>query len=350
MAIKGLSDRGLALPEIGTIRKGAKKPAKGPGAELSYFRFDYAEGEKGAEKVIFQKYGEKPNNLSVLLPFNDVERSWDPWMEAYTAGRMVGRSDGEYVQYLVDTSTGEVKVANGLDVKTGQKFPHPKDNVAGFDYQNKPVLFKNNGRLKVIVRDLGRAAIFVVLTTSTHDIINISAQLAGYRHLNNGQLAGIPFVLRRVPKMVSTPGENGQRVRRKKYLISIEVDPRWANAKFGELSSLALPQLADMEPIAGELPAGALQTDFDEDEILEGEGAEQQPAEPAFMKDPEPEKLPEKKLPEKKLVDPMGSEAVAYAAKFWNMENAQAAQEISKKNLGSRIAWNDFLEVLGVQF
>jgi hypothetical protein len=82
----------------------------------------------------------------------------------------------------------------------------------------------------------------VVMTTSVHDIINISNQLEGIASMNGGRLAGIPLVLRRRPKKISTPsGEAGKRARREKWLVSIEADPEWVKAKLVKMYHDALP-------------------------------------------------------------------------------------------------------------
>jgi hypothetical protein len=295
MPIKGLSNRGLALPEIGQIRKGSKKRKNQQGKEifgeeLTYFRVEFAEGEEKAAAKFLSVYGDKPNAIRVLLPFNEIERTWDPWKEAYTAGRLVARSDGEFVVYMLD-NRGDVVVQNWLD-KSGNKVPHPSNNIAGYDFQNKPVEFKNTGRLKVIVPDLERAAYLTVMTSSTHDIGNISDQLAAFKELNGGQIAGIPFILRRRPAMISTPSKDGPRVRRKKYLISVEVDANWAKAKFGQLNHLALPNFTGDVNFAGELPSGEVEIDVDDDEIVEEgqpteerqEQPQEHPAEPVDLK------------------------------------------------------------------
>jgi hypothetical protein len=268
MPIKGLTDRGLAFPEIGQIRKGAKKGDNRPGADLTYFRVEFDEQEKDTAAAFLKVYGPKPAYIRIILPFNEIERMWDAWLEAYTAGRLVARSDGEFIAYQLDNH-GDVIVHNWMD-DSGNKVPHPANGVAGQDYKGNAVMFKPTGRLKVIVPELSRAAYLTVMTTSTHDIANISAQLAAFKELNGGQLAGIPFILRRRPKQISTPsGDNGQRARRVKWLISIEADPEWVKAKIGQIKTLALPASVDESAV---LPAEVEQVDdavidFDDGEV-----------------------------------------------------------------------------------
>jgi hypothetical protein len=268
MSIKGLTDRGLALPEIGQIRKGAKKTENRPGADLAYFRVEFDETEHKTAEAFRAAYHDQPAAIRIILPFNETERMWDAWYEAYTAGRMIARSDGEYLTYQLDDKS-DIIVHNGAD-KNGNKVKHPADGIAGHDQKGKPVKFKATGRLKVIVPELSRAAYLTVMTTSIHDIGNISDQLAAFKELNGGQLAGIPFILRRRKKMISTPAENNTRVRRAKSLISIEADPEWVKAKLTQLGSLALPNFEQALLPASTADIDGEVEEFDEDEI-EGE-------------------------------------------------------------------------------
>src|SRR5512139_2981369 len=124
MPIVGLTDRGLAFPEIGQIRKGAKKSGNRPGEDLTFFRVEFDEREKKAADEFVRTYGAQPQAIRIILPFNEIERMWDAWLEAYTAGRMVARADGEKYIYLIDTKTNRLLVKNGIDVATGQPRPY----------------------------------------------------------------------------------------------------------------------------------------------------------------------------------------------------------------------------------
>lgn len=327
MPIKGLTDRGLAFPEIGQIRKGAKKGERGPGADLTYFRVEFDEQEKKAEQKFREVYKDKPAYIRIMFPFSEIERMWDAWFEAYTAGRMVARSDGENIIYQLDDK-GDIIVHNGVDLN-GNKVPHPANGVAGHDYKGNDVKFKATGRLKVIIPELERAAYMTVMTTSIHDIGNISSQLAAFKELNNGQLAGIPFLLRRRPKEISTPsGQNGQRARRVKWLISIEADPEWVRAKLSEVRTLALPHIEEglLLPSGNAVEQG-IEYEPDEDEIGD------------FEVDTVED------VADIELIDTLGSWAVAKAAKHWNVDNQQAAREIGKAKLG-RMTKEEFTDWL----
>lgn len=337
MPIKGLSDRDEAFPEIAKIHKGAKKRtnAKGQqifGEELTYFRVEWGEGEADARAIFESVYGDKPNSIRVIFPFNEIDRFWDPWKTAFTAGSYLGRSDGEFIDFL-KTVDGETIVRDGLD-REGKKVPHPADDIAGYDFDNKPVYFKDSGILKALIFELPRAAYVSFLTTSKNDIINLSSQLIGYKSFVGGNLAGIPFVVRRIPRLVSTPNGKGKpRVRRKKYLISIELDPEYVARKYGQLRALAMPVVVG-EEIAGELPA-SMETDYDEGELEEPTGAEL-----------ETEDAPEQAEEAEERIEVLGQWAVEYAAKKWNMETSLTAIELGKKNLGKFVSKKYFVKMV----
>jgi hypothetical protein len=295
MPIKGLTDRGLAFPEIGVVRKGAKKTdPKKPGPDLTYFRVVFDEREAEAQDEFLRIYGPQPAEIKIILPFNEIERQWEAWLEAYTAGRMVARSDGEWFVYLVDTANGQVLVKNGIDLKTGQPRPYVDGPVGWYTTQKgekEPIYCKPTGRLKVIIPELQRAAYLTVLTNSIHDIANLSDQLRAFQTINQGVLAGIPLVLRRRPRNISTPNADGTRVRRVKWLLSIEADPEWVKARLMATKQAALPGngLALLPEGESEVEAAGLSYSgrYEDDEAEEGHYTE------TGATPPEPEGRPE---------------------------------------------------------
>lgn len=261
MPIIGLTDRGVAFPEIGHIRKGGKKKPDRPGEDLHYFRIELDEREKEATELLLSTYGNEPAELPVILPFDDIDRVWDAWREAYVAGALTHRCDGEYIVYAINSKTGETVIRSGLDVK-GQRMLCQLKNYEVPERRCKPT-----GRLKVIVPVLKRMAYLTVHTTSMHDIANISSQLAAIKELNHGHIAGVPLVLRRRPVEISTPsGKNGQRARREKWLISIEADPEWVARSIDAMRLAAMPEVARQALPAPEGPDWSGMDEFDEPE------------------------------------------------------------------------------------
>jgi hypothetical protein len=257
--IKGLTDRVPSFPQIGTIRKGGPKKTEkrgkrtvvtGIGPDLKHFRVEFMEGEEEAEARFIDLYGEEPRAITVMLPFNEIERCWEAWREAYVSGALLHRCDGELIEYAISRETGEILARGGVWAENGE--PAYCDGKPVAHYENSrgqqiPVYCKPRGRLRIIVPELRRAAYLLLLTGSINDIISISGQLEGIKELNAGQLRGIPLVLRRRSRRISTPGQNGRRVRREKSLVSIEADPVWVAAKVAQLKADALPELAMLD-------------------------------------------------------------------------------------------------------
>lgn len=300
MGIKGLTDRNMAFPEIGQVRKGMVDKA-GKLTDLKYFRVEIAEEE--SQKIFEDVYGKEPKEINIFFPFDDIGKNWDAWLEAYVAGRMIARSDGETMIYWIDTQTGEEKAKYGIDPK-GERVPMPKDNIVGsyisqgektknqkIDVKLKPV-----GRLKVIIPELQRLAYLTVHTTSHHDIVNISAQLDALKAINRGRLAGIPLVLRRRPRKISTPDlqDKSKRARREKWLLSIEAKPEWVAQQIMVLNAGSMPQLANanVKLLTGEvenLPEieEREDDDFTPEELGISEGNFQDVIEPEFEEEQE---------------------------------------------------------------
>jgi hypothetical protein len=313
MPIYGLTDRGLSFAQIGVIRKGAPKDPGGnrPGKDLEYFRVVFDDAEQDSAKRFAEVYGPQPKLINVIFPFNDVDQIAQFWLEAYTAGRMVARSDGRIYTYKVDTKTGELVVRNGLNIKTGQPEPYNPDEPAGYYKNNKGVeeaiWCKGVGRIRVVVPELKRFAYLLLMTTSLHDIANLSEQLAGIYESNHHRIAGVPFILQRKPRKVSCPdpSDKTKRARRTKWLLSIEPNPLWVESKLlsmgkealmldpGQQRMMALPSgMPKQNPQAGPEPVieadwtnVAPAEDFNDDDGYEDEFVE---PETLTERDPDP--------------------------------------------------------------
>lgn len=225
MPIKGLTDRNdVSFPKIGDIRKGEPKDKQGRvGRDLTYFRAEFVEGEEGAAQLFSQIHGEQPRELYVMLPFRSIERNWEAWQEAYTAGQLLHRCDGETCVLWYDKQTNEYRT----DPK-----PCPGGCVP-------------TGRLKVLIPDLRRLAFVEVHTTSINDILEITRNLEALQQLTGNGINGIPLVLKRRPRNISTPRKQQdgttKRVRAVKWLLSIEAEPAWVEAQIGAMRNAALP-------------------------------------------------------------------------------------------------------------
>ena len=221
--IIGLTDRPASFPQIGTLRKGAPKPENSnkPGADLKYFRFDCDDGE--AAGLFAETYGPEPVAIRVYVPFKTTDENFDAWREEWTASSLKHRCDGQTcVRWLTPQGTYSAE-------------PKPC-----------PGNCKQVGRLQVIIPELKRMAFVTVLTTSIHDILEIHSNLLALESAR-GDLRGIPLILKRAPREISTPsGSNGQRARREKWLITIEAQPQWVELQLTAQERAALPQAAPL--------------------------------------------------------------------------------------------------------
>lgn len=207
--------REAQFPNIGKLRKGGVKPENGkaPGKDLTYFRFDT--DDRRAETMFHAVYGEQPSQINVYLPLQTAAQNFTCWQEAYVAGGLTHRCDGETCIIWLD----------------------------GTKYRTDPIPCpggcKEVGRLMVIIPELQRFAYVTVETHSVHDIIRLQENLQAVEFLR-GDLRGIPFILKRTPVEISTPTLDGKRARREKWLLSIEVDPAWAALQLESMHRAAL--------------------------------------------------------------------------------------------------------------
>lgn len=267
MPIKGLTDRKLAFPPIGQVKKGMKVKGKTKAGkefmrpvDLDYFLVEFDEGEEAAALDFLDAYPtQKLRDINIIFPFNDIDRAWDAWYKAYNASRMVAKSDGEHMEYLGDLDTGDWVVLNGKD-KDGNKVKHME--VPGKQKNGKNIPWKPVGILTFVVPELKRAATMRLVTKSIWDVINITAQLKAALEITGGQLAGIPFVLKRRPQEVSTPMGDGKRQYQKKWLCRLEISQKWMDLKLVESQQRALPQLT-------EIPQLTVNVELDEPDNIE---------------------------------------------------------------------------------
>lgn len=214
MAIKRLT-REASFPLIGKLRKGGVRPESGkqPGKDLTYFRFDTDDAH--AMQRFAAAYGNEPAQVNVFLPHQTAAANFSCWQEAYVAGGLTHRCDGETCVIWLD----------GTKYRTD-----PKPCPGGC---------KEVGRLMVIIPELQRFAYVTVETHSINDIIRLQENLQAVEFLR-GDLRGIPFILKRTPVEISTPTADGKRSRREKWLLSIEVDPVWASLQLEAMHRAAL--------------------------------------------------------------------------------------------------------------
>lgn len=227
MPIKSLqSNRTPQFPCIGKLRKGGakRKNANGKeilGEDLKHFRLTTDDADAAA--AFAANYGTEPKSVNVYMPYATTDENFGAWLEEYTVGGMVRRCDGETQHFHRD--------ADGKANTTPVKCERLCGRVCGC---------KQVGRLAVIVPELARLAYVLVETHSLYDIMQLTENLQAAQALR-GDLRGIPFILSRREREISTPGDNGKRARRVKSLLFIEPDPAWVARQLESMRLAALP-------------------------------------------------------------------------------------------------------------
>lgn len=261
MPILRLQRQTASFPNLGKLRKGAKKPAAGnaPGRDLSYFRFDSDDAD--ATQRFSAVYGNEPTQVNIYLPFETVDENFQTWQEEYSAGGLRHRCDGETCVIWQKPD--------------GSYSQEPKPC---------PGNCKAVGRLNVIIPELARLAYVTAETHSVHDILTLTDNLQAALALR-GSLTGIPFVLSRRPKEISMADKDGKRKRFTKHLLFLEPHPDWVRVQLAAMrhnaltfagAGLALPEHRRLTDGGVDLDTGEI-IDHEDDEPEMDEIQSEQP-------------------------------------------------------------------------
>ncbi len=258
-----------ALPRLGVLRKGGEKRTNDRGREifgkdLDYFRFDTEDDTAYAAFV--RIFGEQPRLVRVVLPYPTMEQNFQVWQEAYTAGALQHRCDGE-------------TCVRWLDPRSGRYSDVPVPCPGGC---------KEVGRLTVMVPDLQRMAHVTVLTHSINDIVELQKNILAIEEWR-GDVRGIVWALSRKPVEISTP-RDGKRVRVTKWLLFMEPVAEYAASLLQATTRAALTGGARAAlPDGRQVNTGTGEVfDVDAVDLLDGE------AEPETMVDIPPNLLQNK--------------------------------------------------------
>jgi len=212
MPIDNLSEV-VRMPRLGKFHLGIKDPVKGYPIKTDYFVIpkdhqDYAK--------IVKLFGEKPKELRVLIPSEDIEE-WAPqYYKAYnmTYG-LVCKGDGKTAMRMVDIKTKELpNKATGtttmidLDCK-GKECPFYKDKKCG-----------ETMNLHIVLPDVPGLGVWQIDTGSINSILNINS-CAKLIKIAFGRISNIPLKLTLEPISVNNP-ENGKK--QTVYVLNLRSD------------------------------------------------------------------------------------------------------------------------------
>lgn len=262
MAIKGLTGKGMKFQEIGKLFKGAPKQKKVKdgreyevfGRDLDHWRFESPIPE--IKEAFIKAFGDKPRELFVYLPFAKTEENLQTCKEAYTAGALQHRCDGETCSLWLDPATNEYR---------NDPIPCPTLEMKPDEARRNGC--KNVARLSVVIPALNELGFVTVETHSKHDICFLDGVLPAFEGLQPVfGLKKIPFLLYRYEKEISTP-QNGKRVRVAKWLVGIKPMSEWSQRYLSAQSQALLNDAIEIKMLAAGDPD--IQDDEENDDETE---------------------------------------------------------------------------------
>ena len=212
MPIVGLTDEqsfdlNRAMPRIGKLRKGDEKKSNRPGQDLDYFRVTFEEEFEYLRPEFEAMYSDKPVEFGeVQFIAATVEAAFETWYEDYDSKQtLLHRCDGETQHITYNPVSG--KHHTWIEDKTA-KIDCRASGGEGCG------TCKQVGRLRVVLMDFayktGTYGYFVIETHSIHDILNLYNGLRLMQDRFDKGLLGVPFVLGRSERVISTPmGKDG---------------------------------------------------------------------------------------------------------------------------------------------
>lgn len=250
----------LRLPRIGTIRKGAPKPEKGPGKDLEYFRLDRA--DPGVAEAWHKVLGREPKSISGILPYSDPAENLSIWDELWQGKRLLWRGDGERLHVKLDGSA-YVRYAPGSGP--------PQPAAAGQMVSKLKVA--RVSRLRLLLPQLGAAGIFEVMSSSAIDADELWANLMWIRSIV-ATLQGAPVTVFRAGRQFNVAQPDGKTMVVTKHMLHLMLDGRSIAALLPAPSSPA-PLL-----LTGAPPALTSGPDMGDDAPEDGEYEDDAPPAP----------------------------------------------------------------------
>ena len=206
----------LRLPRIGTIRKGAPKPEKGPGKDLEYFRLDRTDPAVAA--AWHEVFGQQPKTISGILPYGDPAENLSIWDELWQGKRLLWRGDGERLHVQLQGNS-YVRYAPG---------DGPAQPAAAGQMVDRLKVARVS-RLRLLLPQLRVAGIFEVMSSSAIDADELWANLMWIRS-TVATLQGAPITVYRAERQFNVAQPDGKTMIVKKHMLHMMLDGRYLDA------------------------------------------------------------------------------------------------------------------------
>jgi len=181
--IKGVTDGETRWPRIGKLRLGERDAQRGFPRALDYFRVDFP--DRDLQDLFTEKYGDKPKQITVCFPEDNVESV------AAQNYRCYGASSGLKCIGNGETCRRTQVDAGGNVRRVEMQCPTPEHCEFGSTAPNQCKAVMN---LRFILPDFPRLAVVQIDTGSWNAIKNVNATIAMLRQLN-GRISLIPLEL-----------------------------------------------------------------------------------------------------------------------------------------------------------
>ena len=212
--IKGMSDR-RRLPRVGKLHLGvmaAGQKGQYPKA-VDYFvvHADKTTPDSAAD-AFREVYGEKPQELDVIFPTDDIEHWADPWYRSYSKSwGLVCKGDGETALAKWDSSLNKpttLDLPGSWAEASTKEFQMQKIPCLAEEcpmQKTKPPRCKAVMNLQFLLPNVRGIGVWQIDTGSWNSIRNIQSCIELIKGMTGGRVRGLWLKLRLTPKEVTPP-------------------------------------------------------------------------------------------------------------------------------------------------
>lgn len=224
MPIVGISDK-IRFQRGGKIRLGEKVAAyngKRRPSKTEYMIF--APDDPDYIGALHEKYGDRPKVLPIAFVSDDEEEVFPHYYKLYSKGSgLLCKGDGEVAHRVQEGSVDYEETA----------CPGPENCKYALSKGNGKSACGRHASLQFRLRNEDSLFVWQINTTSINSILNVNGAIKMIRQLC-GQIAGVPLLLRLVPREIIIPDTKKKSLA---YVLQLSTDPT-AKGVNGDLLAL----------------------------------------------------------------------------------------------------------------
>jgi hypothetical protein len=238
------------MPRLGKFHLGIKDPQRGFPIKTDYFVIP--EGLPATDDIK-RIFGDKPKELSILIPVEDEEKWCSQYYRCYSKTRgLVCKGDGEKADRLIDAQTGAL-------VDAGSKEVVWKEMICqGRECPDYKVKCKEVMNLQFLLPEVPGLGVWQVDSGSINSIININSTAELIKSIYK-RIAMIPLLLTLEPREVNNPETKKKQT---VYCLNLRI-----NSKLSDLALEARKQSVLLELPVGDDEAPDFAPEFEPDPV-----------------------------------------------------------------------------------